>query len=100
MPTASVEARSHSRGVVADAGAIAARGIRLNALCPAWADTPLVPAELRTSITERGWRLLEPEDVAAGVLAAARSEGSGEAWIVQVGRDPLPFTYPGVPGPR
>jgi NAD(P)-dependent dehydrogenase (short-subunit alcohol dehydrogenase family) len=79
---------------------LAARGIRLNALCPAWADTPLVPAELRTSITERGWRLLEPEDVAAGVLAAARSKGSGEAWIVQVGRDPLPFTYPGVPGPR
>jgi NAD(P)-dependent dehydrogenase (short-subunit alcohol dehydrogenase family) len=79
---------------------LAARGIRLNALCPAWADTPLVPAELRTSIAERGWRLLEPEDVADGVMAAARSEGHGEAWIVQVGREPLAFTYPGVPGPR
>ncbi len=79
---------------------LAARGIRLNALCPSWADTPLVPDELRTSIADRGWRLLEPEDVANGVMAAARSEGHGESWIVQVGREPLPFKYPGVPGPR
>ena len=79
---------------------LAERGIRLNALCPSWADTPLVPDELRASIAERGWRLLEPTDVAEGVMAAARSEGHGESWIVQVGRDPLPFTYPGIPGPR
>jgi NAD(P)-dependent dehydrogenase (short-subunit alcohol dehydrogenase family) len=79
---------------------LAKRGIRLNALCPAWADTPLVPDDLRSRIDARGWRLLEPERVADGVLAAARSEGHGESWIVQVGRDPLPFTYPGVPGPR
>ena len=79
---------------------LAARGVKLNALCPSWADTPLVPDELRASIDDRGWRLLEPADVAAGVLAAARSEGHGEAWIVQVGREPLAFKYPGVPGPR
>jgi NAD(P)-dependent dehydrogenase (short-subunit alcohol dehydrogenase family) len=82
------------------ASQLAARGIRLNALCPSWADTPLVPDELRGRIHERGWRLLEPDDVAAGVMAAARSEGHGEAWIVQVGREPLAFKYPGVPGPR
>ena len=79
---------------------LAERGIRLNALCPSWADTPLVPDELRVSIAEQGWRLVEPEDVAEGLLAAARSEGHGESWIVQVGREPLLFKYPGVPGPR
>jgi NAD(P)-dependent dehydrogenase (short-subunit alcohol dehydrogenase family) len=79
---------------------LAERGIRLNALCPSWADTPLVPPELRASIAEQGWRLLQPEDVAGGVMAAARSEGHGESWIVQVGREPLLFKYPGVPGPR
>jgi NAD(P)-dependent dehydrogenase (short-subunit alcohol dehydrogenase family) len=79
---------------------LAARGIRLNALCPAWADTPLVPDELRGRIDARGWRLLAPEEVAEGVMAAARSEGHGESWVVQVGREPLAFKYPGVPGPR
>jgi len=79
---------------------LAERGIRLNALCPSWADTPLVPDELRASIAEQGWRLLQPENVADGVMAAARSEGHGESWIVQAGREPLLFKYPGVPGPR
>ncbi len=79
---------------------LARRGIRLNAICPAWADTPLVPDDLRGRIESRGWRLLEPERVAEGVMAAARSEGHGESWIVQVGREPLAFAYPGVPGPR
>jgi NAD(P)-dependent dehydrogenase (short-subunit alcohol dehydrogenase family) len=79
---------------------LARRGILLNALCPAWADTPLVPDDLRERIDARGWRLLEPERVADGVLAAARSEGHGESWIVQVGREPLAFAYPSVPGPR
>jgi len=79
---------------------LAERGIRLNALCPSWADTPLVPDELRASIAEQGWRLLQPENVADGVMAAARSEGHGESWIVQVGRESLLFQYPGVPGPR
>jgi NAD(P)-dependent dehydrogenase (short-subunit alcohol dehydrogenase family) len=75
-------------------------GIRINALCPAWADTPLVPDDVRAEIASRGWRLLAPADVAEGMWAAATSEGSGEAWIVQPGREPLLFRYPGVPGPR
>ena len=79
---------------------LAERGIRINALCPAWADTPLVPDDVRADIATRGWRLLAPADVAEGMWAAATSGESGEAWIVQPGRDPLVFRYPGVPGPR
>jgi NAD(P)-dependent dehydrogenase (short-subunit alcohol dehydrogenase family) len=79
---------------------LAERGIRLNAVCPSWADTPLVPGELRERIAGQGWSLLEPERVADGVVAAARSEGYGESWVVQVGREPLVFKYPGIPGPR
>src|SRR6266545_2017179 len=44
--------------------------------------------------------LIAPETVADAVWRAATSEGTGEAWVVQPGRDPLPFRYPGVPGPR
>ena len=79
---------------------LAERGIRLNAVCPSWADTPLVPDALREQIAQQGWRLLEPERVADGVMAAATSDGHGEAWVVQVGREPLVFKYPGIPGPR
>jgi NAD(P)-dependent dehydrogenase (short-subunit alcohol dehydrogenase family) len=76
------------------------RGIRIQAVCPGWADTGLTTPEFRQELTERGFRLLEPEDVADGVWAAYQSEGTGEAWVVQPGREPLRYEFKGVPGPR
>ncbi|MDP9490822.1 MAG: SDR family oxidoreductase [Actinomycetota bacterium] len=79
---------------------LAANGIRINAVCPGFADTPMVAGELRTALESAGFPLLQPEDVAEAVLLAARSEGSGEAWIVQPGREPEPYRFRGIPGPR
>ena len=82
------------------AGQLAERGIRIQAVCPGWADTPLTTNGFRQELQERGFRLLSPEAVADGVWAAYRSEGTGEAWIVQPGREPLLYEFKGVPGPR
>jgi NAD(P)-dependent dehydrogenase (short-subunit alcohol dehydrogenase family) len=76
------------------------RGIRIQAVCPGWADTALMSGEFKQELTGRGYRLLQPGEVAEGVWAAFQSEGTGEAWIVQPGRDPLPYEFKGVPGPR
>jgi NAD(P)-dependent dehydrogenase (short-subunit alcohol dehydrogenase family) len=76
------------------------RGIRINAVCPGFADTSMVAGELRASLEEAGFPLLQAEDVADAVLLAARSEGTGEAWIVQPGREPEPYRFRGIPGPR
>jgi NAD(P)-dependent dehydrogenase (short-subunit alcohol dehydrogenase family) len=76
------------------------RGIRIQAVCPGWADTGLMPDEFKRDLTDRGYRLLRPEDVADGVWAAYTSEGTGEAWVVQPGREPLLYEFKGVPGPR
>jgi NAD(P)-dependent dehydrogenase (short-subunit alcohol dehydrogenase family) len=58
-------------------------GIRINAVCPGFADTPMVDGELRAALDAAAFPLLRPEDVADAVLRAARSEGTGEAWVVQ-----------------
>ncbi|MGH3132939.1 MAG: SDR family oxidoreductase [Gaiellaceae bacterium] len=79
---------------------LAAREIRIQAVCPGWADTGLMTAEFKQDLGERGFRLLRPEDVAEGVWAAYESEGTGEAWVVQPGREPLHYEFKGVPGPR
>jgi NAD(P)-dependent dehydrogenase (short-subunit alcohol dehydrogenase family) len=79
---------------------LAERGIRVQALCPGWADTALMTDEFKDDLTGRGFRLLRAEDVAEGLWAAYRSEGTGEAWVVQPGREPLHYEFKGVPGPR
>lgn len=82
------------------AGQLSERGIRIQAVCPGWADTGLTTNEFREELEQRGYRLLEPSAVAEGVWAAYKSEGTGEAWVVQPGREPLLYEFKGVPGPR
>jgi NAD(P)-dependent dehydrogenase (short-subunit alcohol dehydrogenase family) len=82
------------------ASQLSERGIRIQAVCPGWADTALTPPSFREELESRGYRLLSPDAVAAGVWAAYQSEGTGEAWVVQPGREPLLYEFKGVPGPR
>ena len=82
--------------VRAAAPALEARGIRLNALCPGFTDTPIVEAELRDALDVP---LMEPKFVAKAALRVLADPETGRAWIVQPNRVE-PFRFPGVPGPR
>jgi NAD(P)-dependent dehydrogenase (short-subunit alcohol dehydrogenase family) len=77
-----------------------ARGVRINAVCPGFADTPLLDDEWRERFEAAGFPLLGAEEVAEAVLIAATSAESGQAWICQPGREPEPYRFRGVPGPR
>jgi NAD(P)-dependent dehydrogenase (short-subunit alcohol dehydrogenase family) len=85
--------------VRAAAPQLAERGIRLSAVAPGFADTPILDGELRAGLESAGFPLLSAEEVAAAILAAANGE-PGAVWVVQPGREPLPFRFPSVPGPR
>jgi NAD(P)-dependent dehydrogenase (short-subunit alcohol dehydrogenase family) len=75
------------------------RGVRIQAVCPGFADTPLLEEE-RGRFEEAGFPLLSADEVAEAILMAAESGGTGEAWVVQPGREPEPYRFGGVPGPR
>jgi len=82
--------------VRAAAPALEGRRIRLNALCPGFADTPLVDADMREVL---GVTLIEPAFVAEAALRVLEDPETGRAWVVQPNRVE-PFRFPGVPGPR
>ena len=52
--------------VRAAAPQLAAKGITINALCPSFADTPIVTQDLRDWVADQGWSLITAEAVAGG----------------------------------
>jgi NAD(P)-dependent dehydrogenase (short-subunit alcohol dehydrogenase family) len=74
-------------------------GIRVNALCPGFADTAIVDP-LRGVLAESGIPLIPPEMVVDAFVSAATSGRSGECWYIQPGRPGEPFRFRGIPGPR
>ena len=82
------------------AGALERRGIAINAVCPGFADTPMVSGTARERLEQAGFPLLAAGDVAEAVCVALESGLTGHAWVVQPGRAPLDFRFPSLPGPR
>jgi NAD(P)-dependent dehydrogenase (short-subunit alcohol dehydrogenase family) len=78
---------------------LAKRGIRINLVCPGIVRTPMTE-EAQAELDAAGFPLMEPEQIVAAVLHAARSEDTGQAWVCQPGREPTLFRFPNVPGPR
>jgi NAD(P)-dependent dehydrogenase (short-subunit alcohol dehydrogenase family) len=75
---------------------LAGRGIKINALCPGFTATAIVPKEVHDALDVP---LMEPSFVAEAALQALNDEESGRAWVVQPNRV-VPFRFPNVPGPR
>jgi NAD(P)-dependent dehydrogenase (short-subunit alcohol dehydrogenase family) len=73
--------------------------IRVNAICPGFADTAIVDP-MRDILQAGGITLLTVDAVVDAFVAAATSGRSAECWYVQPGRPSEPFRFRGVPGPR
>ena len=82
------------------APALEARGISINAVCPGFADTPMVVGPARERLETTGFPLLSADEVAEAAWVALTSGETGHAWVVQPGRPPLDFRFPTLPGPR
>jgi NAD(P)-dependent dehydrogenase (short-subunit alcohol dehydrogenase family) len=78
---------------------LAEEGIRFNAVCPGYAESAIIEP-LRAMIAASGVAIIAAETVAGAVVELFAGDAAGECVVIQPGRDPLPFSFRGVPGPR
>ena len=74
-------------------------GIRVNAVCPGFAESAMT-APIRAGLEAAGFELIPAEVVAETVVRLFALDVTGECWFVQQGREPAPFQFRNVPGPR
>jgi len=87
-------------GLVRSLGPVlAADGVRINAVCPGFADTKII-APIREFLQSEGPPIIPVQEVIDVVLGLFDGEMSGECWFVQAGRESQPFGFRGIPGPR
>ena len=76
------------------------QGVRLNAICPGFTDTPLLADSGGDMLRQMGFPLLNAERIADAVMIAIESGGSGLCYPIQPGREIEPYRFAGIPGAR
>ncbi len=84
--------RSLGDGVHAD-------GIRVNAVCPGFAESKII-GPIREALLAEGFTIIPAETVASTVLRLMTGTETSECWYVQPGRTPEAFGFRHLPGPR
>ena len=74
-------------------------GVRINAVCPGFAESAIVDP-IRDYLDQAGLPLIDASIVADTVVRLFCGPMTGECWYIQVGRDPEPFNFRNIPGPR
>ncbi len=79
---------------------LAEHHITINAICPGLVDTPLIDGQIRDSLAGVGFPLIAPESVAEAVFGCVVGEDTGQAVVVQLGREAVAYRFGRPPGPR
>jgi NAD(P)-dependent dehydrogenase (short-subunit alcohol dehydrogenase family) len=73
-------------------------GIAVNAFCPGFAETGII-VDIKEHLTGSGVPIIPVEKAGRSVLEIFDSALTGEAWLLQAGRDVMPYRFRGIPGP-
>jgi len=78
--------------------ALAPQNITINAFCPSFAETKII-GPIKAVLRQSGVPIIPVEAAGAAVLQAFDSNETGQAWLLQAGREPMTYQFRGIPGP-
>jgi NAD(P)-dependent dehydrogenase (short-subunit alcohol dehydrogenase family) len=78
--------------------ALAPQNITINAFCPGFAETKII-VELREFLDSSGVPIIPVEKAGESVLQIFDAAETGQAWLLQAGRDVMTYRFRGIPGP-
>lgn len=73
--------------------------IKVQALCPSFAQTAII-GPIESFLNEMKFPILPVSEVVDTFMSLIASDGTGECWFVVPGRESAPFGFRNVPGPR
>ncbi|CAN5119805.1 SDR family oxidoreductase [soil metagenome] len=74
-------------------------GVTINALCPGFADTPII-GPMKERFIAAGFPVLSAGQVGDVFIDCIQGGQTGQAWFVQPGLPPAPYAFRGVPAAR
>jgi NAD(P)-dependent dehydrogenase (short-subunit alcohol dehydrogenase family) len=78
---------------------LAPQNITINAFCPGFAETKII-TDIRDMLQQSGVPIIPVETAGAAVLAAFDGSQTGQAYLLQAGREPMVYQFRGIPGPK
>lgn len=81
------------------AGGVEATGVRFNVVCPGFSESGII-APIREALIESGFTIIPAQAVADAVVGLFEGDANGDCVVIQSGRDPVPYQFRNVPGPR
>src|SRR5439155_22921835 len=77
-----------------------AKGMTANTINPGMTYTKTMGEDARRTLREANFPIMPPRQIAVAVLRIVTGGGTGECWVCQPGREPEPYRFHDVPGPR
>ncbi len=78
---------------------LAEHHVTINAVCPSIVDTPLID-DVREVLQGSGFPLIDASAVSEAVVDLLSGDQTGQAMVIQAGREALAFRFARPPGPR
>jgi NAD(P)-dependent dehydrogenase (short-subunit alcohol dehydrogenase family) len=76
------------------------KNITANTVNPGMTDTNILNADTKAMFAANDFPLMPPTQIADAVFTIVTTGRTGESWVCQPGRDPEPYRFHDVPGPR